>query len=315
MSNPHYRASINGFWCRNETWDDAFEWDGKHDEVFISVNTKVADKTGNIVFNFDSESDLMGDYLPGRVQVGSASPRGGIVSGDKYPSNTPWKRLGSLNTTRCPPYKIWEDDLRPNEDTVLLTPTIWEWDPGAGFWDGWLAWQVQVDAKYGQRAKEIFGGIWPVSKPVFDAVSLGIQTVGTLGGIWGPLGQSMRRPVGMRRDPNNPNGSLFNPITIALNSTTAEYLATHDLQGLGNGIVELLYVDDPTLRGVYSLYVQIEQLSPGRPGANGDWADIGHANDVVAMTTYSVQLPITGFLCETRYIGRLIGRISGMPMT
>lgn len=95
------------------------------------------------------------------------------------------------------------------------------------------------------NAKEIFSTIWPATKPVFDAVSLGIQTVGTLAGLWSPLGKSMRRPIGMRRDPNNPDGSLFNPTTIALNSETAEYLATHDLQGLGNGVVELLYSDDP----------------------------------------------------------------------
>ena len=42
MAHPRYRASINGFWCHNETWDDAFNWDGKHDEVFLDVNTKVA---------------------------------------------------------------------------------------------------------------------------------------------------------------------------------------------------------------------------------------------------------------------------------
>ena len=132
MANPHYRATINGFWCRNETWDDAFNWDGKHDEVFISVNTKTADQDGNVLLNFDSESELMGDTwsLAGRVQAGSASDRGGIVSGDKFPSNEPWKR-GELNTgLRAPPYTIWEGELQPSKDMVLLTPTIW----GLGSW-------------------------------------------------------------------------------------------------------------------------------------------------------------------------------------
>jgi hypothetical protein len=144
---------------------------------------------------------------------------------------------------------------------VLLTPTIWEWDPGAGFWDGWLQWQVSVDAQYGQRAKEIFGKVWPVSMPVFDAVSLGIQTVGSLAGLWSPLGRSMRRPIGTRRNPDDPNGFLFNPKTIALNADTAEYLTGTNVQGLGNGIVEIPYEDDPQLRGVYSLWVQIEKIT------------------------------------------------------
>jgi hypothetical protein len=289
MSAPRYRAAINGFWCHNETWDDAFNWDGKHDEVFLDVNVKVVDQSGAVLQNFDSESELMGDtwQLPNRIQAGSASDRGGIITGDKFPSvDQPWRRAGGLNGRRFPPYAIWEGELREDQDMVLLTPTIWEWDPGTGFWDGWLAWQVQVDATYGKRAKDIFGKIWPVTAPVFDAVSLGIQTVGSLAGIWSPLGQSMRRPVGLRRNPADPDGTLFNPVTIALNSETADYLSRSNLQGYGNGIVELRYVDDPYLRGVYSIFVQIEKLSSGDEG----WADAGHANDVAAMAAADGKL-------------------------
>jgi hypothetical protein len=159
---------------------------------------------------------------------------------------------------------IWEDELPPGR-VVFLTPTIWEWDPGAGAWDGWLDWQAQTDANYGQRAKEIFGGIWPIARPVFDAVSLGIQTFATLAGLWSPLGQSMRRPVGLQRDPGDPAGSVFNPVTIALNSDTAQYLTSSNPQGHGDGIRELTYVDDPYLRGVYSIFVQIEAADGASP--------------------------------------------------
>ncbi|MGY1727821.1 hypothetical protein ACI79J_12705 [Geodermatophilus sp. SYSU D01062] len=275
MSGSRYRVAINGFWCHNETWDDVFNWDGKHDEVFLSVNTKVVDDKGTVLDNLNSESELMGDtwQLPGRVQAGSASDRGGIVSGDKFPWDRPMIRQDSLNTTlRVPPYVIWEGEL-PSNRLVFLTPTIWEWDPGAGAWDGWLDWQKQTDEKYGDRAEEIFGKIWPISKPVFDAVSLGIQTFATLAGLWSPLGQSMRRPIGLQRDPANPNGSLFNPVTIALNTETADYLATSNPQGHGNGIRELVYADDPYLRGVYSIYLQVEMTDGGTPVVymQSDW--------------------------------------------
>jgi hypothetical protein len=289
MSGSTYRVSINGFWCHNKSWDDWFNWDGKDDEVFIDVNTKIVDGSGTVLHRFDSESELMGDTwnLPNRIQAGSASDRGGIISGDKFPAVAdPWRRSGSLNTTRVPPYSIWEGELVPGQTMVLLTPTLWEWDPGAGFWDGWLDWQVQADAQYGQRAKEIFGKIWPVSSPIFDAVSLGIQTVGSMAGVWSPLGQSMRRPIGLRRDPNNPDGTLFNPVTIALNSETAEFLSTNNPQGYGAGIHEIRYVDDPYLRGVYSIFVQVEKMSDGGDG----WSDAGHADDVVAMTATDGRL-------------------------
>lgn len=288
MTTSRYRAAINGFWCHNETWDDALNGDGKHDEVFLDVNVKVVDQSGAVLQNFDSESELMGDTwrLPNRIQAGSASDRGGIVTGDKFPASQPWRRTGGLNDQRFPPYAIWEGELREGLDMVLLTPTIWEWDPGTGFWDGWLAWQVQTDNTYGKRAKDIFGKIWPVSAPIFDAVSLGIQTVGSMAGIWSPFGQSMRRPVGTRRNPADPDGTLFNPITIALNTETADFLSSSNLQGYGTGIVELRYADDPYFRGVYSIFVQIEKLSGGDP----EWTDVGHANDVAAMAAMDGRL-------------------------
>jgi hypothetical protein len=44
MTTSRYRVAINGLWCHSETWDDAFNWDGKHDEVFLDVNVKFVDE-------------------------------------------------------------------------------------------------------------------------------------------------------------------------------------------------------------------------------------------------------------------------------
>jgi hypothetical protein len=89
MATPRYRVSINGFWCHNETWDDVFNWDGKHDEVFLSVKAKVADASGAVLDNLNSESELMGDTwrLPGPgagrlgVQPGQHRQRGQVPVG------------------------------------------------------------------------------------------------------------------------------------------------------------------------------------------------------------------------------------------
>jgi hypothetical protein len=142
------------------------------------------------------------------------------VTGDKFPSDTPFLRTGTLNTRPFPPYPIWAGDLRRTRPGDAH-PDHLGIGPRRSFRDGWLNWQVNVDAQYGQRANEIFGGIWPVAKPVFDAVSLGIQTVGTLAGLWSLRGKSQRRPIGTQRDPNDSDGFTFNPITIALNADTA----------------------------------------------------------------------------------------------
>ena len=46
MAHPRFRATINGIWCRNETWDHALEIDGKRDEIFLSVSKREVDANG-----------------------------------------------------------------------------------------------------------------------------------------------------------------------------------------------------------------------------------------------------------------------------
>jgi hypothetical protein len=162
---------------------------------------------------------------------------------------------------KFPPYTIWEGPLSDaDEQGVFITPTIWEWDPGQGPIDGWIQWQADTHAKFGGRAKDVFGGIWPVSKPFFDAVSLGIQTFATLFGLWTPAGKSMQRPIGLQRDPNDPNGSVFNPTIFALTYETAEYLFNNDMTGDGKGVVGIHYANDSFLRGEYYIYVELDKL-------------------------------------------------------
>ncbi|MET7889191.1 hypothetical protein [Streptomyces avermitilis] len=159
MAVGTYRAAINGFTCVSETWDDALNWDGQHDELYFRTLTKVVSKDGSIVATSDDSSMTMGDVrgFGGRLQVGTArdwlgSRTGGIVSGDSFPTATPYLRNVDLGVKeqadprRYPPYKIWQGELRDSDDTlVFLTPTLWEWDPGQGAIDGWIAWQKNVD--------------------------------------------------------------------------------------------------------------------------------------------------------------------------
>jgi hypothetical protein len=275
-----YRATINGFTCVAETWDDATNVDGQHDEIYFLTNTKVIKSDGTVRVNSDSPSMTMGDVqgFPDRLQVGTASGflghrSGGIVTGNSFPQPYPHKREAGVLEEKertdprlYPPYKIWEGTLSDTDtDVVFLTPTIWEWDTGAGALEGWAQWQIMVNARFGGRAKEIFGGIWPVSKPIFDAVSLGIETFATLLGLWSPLGKSMRRPIGLKRDPKNPDGSLFNPTIIALTYDTAEFLCSSNLNGLGLGVQAISFEDDPVLRAFYTIYVQIEKIGNESP--------------------------------------------------
>src|SRR3954468_5691066 len=209
-----YRATINGFTCHNETWDDPWQKDGKRDEVYFSVHTKIVGRDGTVKRQLTSESDVMGDTndQPGRVQAGSASDRGGIRTGDRFPDKAkPWEHGGALNGQRHPPYVIWEGELAPGGDIVMITPTLWEYDPDGSLVESWVAWQVATDRAYGKRAQEIVSGVWPPAVVVFPAISLAIQTLGSLFGQWGALGHQATRPIGLQRDPGDPNGVVFDP--------------------------------------------------------------------------------------------------------
>lgn len=116
MPTRKYQVFINGFVCTNQTWDDAFNWDGKADEVFIAVGYKRANKNGTILESKEpDQTPVMGDTwnLPNRVQVGSAwGGRGGIISGDAFPTRNPWIQSPPPQADRnWPPYKVWEGAL------------------------------------------------------------------------------------------------------------------------------------------------------------------------------------------------------------
>ncbi|MFN8454069.1 MAG: hypothetical protein U0401_05230 [Anaerolineae bacterium] len=292
MPTGKYMVSVNGFRCNHQSWDDAFNWDGKGDEVFIAMGYKIANKTGVILTSQDPiTTPIMGDTwnLPNRIQAGSASNRGGIITGDTYPTPAPWVRSRPLDDTMdWPPYKVWEGDLTQGEDVVFLMPTIWEWDPGTSFWNTVLAWHVATDAQFGQRAKDVFAGRWPVAGWWFDAISLGIQTAGTLQGIWGGLGSSGNRPIGILRDPSNPSSRdavVFNPQVLMLTQDMAEVLTNTNPFGRGNGILSFRYADDNYLAGDYSLYLQVEKA----PGSLTPYPDLSLLKETSRPEVYVIM--------------------------
>jgi hypothetical protein len=83
MPKGRYLVSVNGFRCNRQSWDDALNWDGKADEVYIAIGRKMVNKTGTILDSQDPvPTPVMGDTWnhPNRIQAGKASDRGGIIT-------------------------------------------------------------------------------------------------------------------------------------------------------------------------------------------------------------------------------------------
>jgi hypothetical protein len=192
--SKRYRVVILGFEVTRQTWDDALQSDGKNDEILIRVSNKYVNKNGDLIGpTVETQSKQIGDPngFPGRVPwvISGAEAHSGLRTGDAFPHEAPWVQQVGLDPARnYPPYVIWEDVLEKGESMVFITPTIWEWDDGAGgVLSGWLDWVAETDMKFGTKAKEIFSGRWPGIGWIFDAVSLGIQTAATLNDCGNPL--------------------------------------------------------------------------------------------------------------------------------
>jgi hypothetical protein len=282
MATARYRATLNGFKVVHETWDDALNRDGQHDEVFFQSIAKKTRKDGTVIYNGESSTKTtatMGDISsPGtlgrRIKAGNAErpiwqgggAEGGLMNGDVFPEPDPTKPpLPHEMSNDYPPCLIWEDTIADDE-VVHIIPTIWEWDD-TSFLNGVIETLVKTDKAFGDRAKKVFG---PISGPyewIFEAVSLGIETLGSFTGLFNAAGEPATRPIGIKRDPNNPDVGVFTPMTIELTRASADALIAANPSGDGLGVLSIKYIDDVYLWGHYILYVQITKLvdSPTPP--------------------------------------------------
>ena len=286
MASTRYRVTFNGFQVVSETWDDVTNRDGQHDEVFFTSVNKKSKSSGVLVYGGNTStftSATMGDVsspatLGRRIKAGSAyrpwyqggGQEGGLISGDLFPPGTPWAApLPSEIGRDYPPCMIWEDDIADDE-VVHLIPTIWEWDgtTAGSVLNGWLNWQVATDAQFGAQAKRAFGPAAGAYGWIFDAVSVGIQTVGTLQGMFGPLGVQGHRPIGITRDPAIPGNGVFNPRIVELTRASAAALVNANPSGRGLGVLSIPYDDDPYLQGRYVLFLQVHKLADSASATN-----------------------------------------------
>lgn len=270
MAIAQYGVAIIGFKCIHETKDDMLEGDGKRDEVFFLHQVqRVSGIDGKVVSSENSRtSRVMGDTngFPGRIRAGTGdgpNGRGGIRSSDQFPAVIPvGLNHDSPKNDDYPPYKIGEYELAEGTgDTYFITVTLWEWDSGQSIVKDMTNWLATIDTTYGKTAKDIFTKVYPPNAVIFDAVSLGIQTLKTIVDI---AGTSESRPIGLAPASNQAGNKLWgknSPMVIALNYESAEYLCAQDDVGMGRGVLSHTLMDDPRLEGHYEIYLKFYKIA------------------------------------------------------
>ncbi len=135
-----YRVTLNGFTALRQSYDHPLQIDGKGDELYAAAWVAEVDTASpEVAKHWVVRSRTMGDRngFANRVKMGSASPLGGVRTGDKYPIPAPWQRKGGLAGDSLP-MVLWEGDMLPGRSAVVITPTLWEWDDNPEIFAYWV---------------------------------------------------------------------------------------------------------------------------------------------------------------------------------
>jgi hypothetical protein len=252
-----YKVIVEGFSVSAQTWDNVLQSDGKGDETFLSAKVAYLDSKGKAVAPESSfKSQTMGDIngWNGRVQAGSASDRGGIISGDTFPSPLDLTATPTgTSSTFTPPFTLWEGDLIQGKEAVVITPSLWEWDGSGDVFGGWLAWAQTALPKIAASVGTFIGG-GTASDTIKKATELGLGVL-TVFNDPSFVGVPGDRPIGTTKAADG-KSFIFDQQVVLLNYDRAEALLRQQINGV-SGLIALNFQDDPTLTGDYTLYLRV----------------------------------------------------------
>jgi uncharacterized protein DUF4214 len=258
-----YRVALEGVRVAQQTWDHALNVDGWGDEIYAVCSVKVIQQPGTTLRDDTTRSKTMGDIngFNARVKVGTATTHGGIKSGDDIPYPQPWVRKSDVYGDRFP-MVVFEGDLT-SDRAVTLIPSIWEWDGGQDIFTSWGSLIAQNTGSIVAATLNIISAF--KGKPdktlgdfVKSNLDMGLQSLYTM--LSGITGQAKDRPIGMTKQGD---GYVFSGArAVVISSDVAEYILNSSV-GFGNGVVSLLYQDDPAIGAAnYQLFIRIEKLGP-----------------------------------------------------
>ena len=157
-----------------------------------------------------------------RIRAGTAGNNGGLRGGDRFPTNEPWRQVGTLSKNRLP-MQVWEGEI--SLGMVIIVPTIWEWDDG----------NLRPREQFLKNINHHFT-LGPF--PPYPLSAGGVEASDIFG--------AGDRPI----------GGLGDPSSIRLDYDTAA-AAVQQSVNHGPGEFEILYVGDTEK---YRLYYKIERL-------------------------------------------------------
>ena len=254
-----FRVTINGFSCQRPTFDDATQRDGVDDEVYLLAYASLYDLSTQSN-QPGARSRVMGDSngFSQRIRAGSGRSifggNGGFHEGDSFPvGGRPWAHASAPGGDQ-PPLMVWEGELARGANAVVIVPSIWEADPLASLdtpylraiGDLWNDYDFASEVRRSITTRSSMLRRTDRLRRLFDEVRISKD----------PVGDSKSRPIGMID-----RGEYYavDPYALVVTYDSAMHLATFS-SSLGRGVMQLDFRDDDRLRGLYSVYIEVEQL-------------------------------------------------------
>ncbi len=274
VDEGYFRVTLNGFKVLQQTDDHAFEVDGKGDEVYLRNDTRLVGGTGATIAQDDYSSPVLGDTngWPARLKAGSASDRGGLKTGDGFPTATPWNRSDPLTNDPpqadreiVPPLILAQEKLTDGRNGLVVSPSVWEWDGGRGLFNRF----VDAVAKYGSDASRLASLIAGQDQAFEDRLADNLEkSLPALKGIVeGTVGEPQDRPVGMA---DSGEDYTFKPKSLFLNYDVADRVSKTTFSH-GKGVVAMEFQDSQRIGGGrYAVYLQVERVEGPPVDGGGD---------------------------------------------
>ena len=204
-------------------------------------------------------TSTIGSVPENRVQGGTATTRGGLKTGDGFPTQTPWQRTAPINghhgPATIPPTVYFEGEIIQHTNAAYLIPTIWVANgPSDMDFVGSYQWQINHDLPaLGRAVANIIRGPQPLRLESYlrPGDSMGLRISLRLA-----LGVPQKRPIGLQPERDQFG---FIPQVLVLTYDSAEFMSRTDF-GKGIGVVPVRYVDPESFAGDYTLYFQVERM-------------------------------------------------------
>jgi len=255
-----FRVTLLGFVVNHETRDTLLETDGKRDEVYQVPVVLFFDRDTGLTTRSSVTGPVHGDTNnhPSYVRAGGASDRGGLQTGDPFPSARPWEGRTPPGPGYGFPSVLFEGELRPVHNAAVIIPSLWESDGNdellRPYMDAISAAAPTIRSNVGHLLAS--PALTPYSFRPRLGVAFGLEKTVTLDER---IVRTQDRPIGMGRFVSSPDRLSYQPQLLILTYEGARDAVTRD-NGFGPGVVEMRYDEPPELEGSYSLYFKVERV-------------------------------------------------------